>query len=50
MFLKFDPYRVLCSLLYSKLVNCILIKISVQHVCFVKGRGHAVVEKETLKF
>ena len=39
MFLKFDPYRVWCSIFYSKLVNCILFKIIVQHVRFVKGRG-----------
>jgi hypothetical protein len=39
MFLKFDPYRVWYSIFYSKLVNCILFKIIVQHVCFVKGRG-----------
>ena len=39
MFLKFDPYRVWCSIFYSKLVNCILFKIIVQPVCFVKGRG-----------
>jgi hypothetical protein len=38
MFLKFDPYRVWCSIFYSKLVNCILFKIIVQHVRFVKGR------------
>jgi hypothetical protein len=38
MFLKFDPYRVWCSILYSKLVNCILFKIIVQHVRFVKCR------------
>jgi hypothetical protein len=39
MFLKFDPYRVWCSIFYSKLVNCILFKIIVQHVCFEKDRG-----------
>jgi hypothetical protein len=39
MFLKFDPYRVWCSIFYSKLVNCILFKIIVQHIRFVKGRG-----------
>jgi hypothetical protein len=39
MFLKFDPYRVWCSIFYSKLVNCILFKIIVQHVRFVKGRA-----------
>ena len=39
MFLKFDPYRVWCSIFYSKLVNCILFKIIMQHVRFVKGRG-----------
>jgi hypothetical protein len=38
MFLKFDPYRVWCSIFYSKLVNCILFKIIVQHVRFVKCR------------
>jgi hypothetical protein len=36
MFLNFDPYRVWCSIFYSKLVNCILFKIIVH---FVKGRG-----------
>ena len=39
MFVKYDPYRVWCSIFYSKLVNCILFKIIVQHVRFVKGRG-----------
>jgi hypothetical protein len=39
MFLKFDPNRVWCSIFHSKLVNCILFKIIVQHVRFVKGRG-----------
>jgi hypothetical protein len=48
MFLKYDPYRVWCSIFYSKLVNCMLFKIIVQHVRFVKGRGgHVVVGKET---
>jgi hypothetical protein len=35
----FDPYMIWCSIFYSKLVNCILFKIIVQHVRFVKGRG-----------
>ena len=39
MFLKFDPYRVWCSIFYSKLVNCILLKITVQHIRFVKDTG-----------
>ena len=39
MFLKYDPYRVWCSILYSKLINCILFKMIMQHVRFVKGRG-----------
>ena len=39
MFLKFEPYRVWCSIFYSKLVNSILFKIIVQHVRFVKCRG-----------
>jgi hypothetical protein len=39
MFLKFYPYRVWCSIFYSKLINCTLFKIVVQHVRFVKGRG-----------
>jgi len=39
MFLKFDPYRVSYSIFYSKLVDCILFKIAVQHLCFVKDRG-----------
>ena len=37
--LKFDPFRVWCSIFYSKLVNCILFKIIVQHDCFLKDRG-----------
>ena len=36
MFLKCDPYRVWCSIFYSKLVNCILLK---SLFVFVKGRG-----------
>jgi hypothetical protein len=36
MFLKCDPYRVLCSIFYSKLVNCILLR---SLFVFVKGRG-----------
>jgi hypothetical protein len=36
MFLKCDPYRVWCSIFYSKLVNCIL---SRSLFVFVKGRG-----------
>ena len=39
MFLKFDPFRVWCSIFYSKLIKCILFKIIVQHVRVVKGRG-----------
>ena len=39
VFLKFNPFRVWCSIFYSKLIDCILFKIIVQHVCFVKGRG-----------
>jgi hypothetical protein len=39
MFLKFDPHRVLYSIFYSNLVDCILFKIFVQNVCFVKGGG-----------
>ena len=39
MFLKCGPYRVWCSIFYSKLVNCILFKIIVQPLVFVKGRG-----------
>ena len=50
MFLKFDPCRVWCSIFYSKLVNCILFKIIVQHIRFVKGRGTWDSGKETLKF
>jgi hypothetical protein len=38
MFLKIDPYRGWYSIFYSKLINCILFKIFVQHICFVKGR------------
>jgi hypothetical protein len=36
MFLKCDPYRVWCSIFYSKLVNCILLRAL---FIFVKGRG-----------
>jgi hypothetical protein len=49
MFLKFDPYRVWCSIFYSKLVNCILFKIIVQHVRFVKGRGTCGSEERNVK-
>jgi hypothetical protein len=49
MFLKFDPYRVWCSIFYSKLVNCILFKIIVQHVRFVKGRGTCGSGKRNVK-
>ena len=38
MFLKFDPYWIWYSIFYSKLVDCILFKIVVQHICLVKGR------------
>jgi hypothetical protein len=34
----------------AKIVDCIFLKIVDQHVCFVKGRGHVVVGKETLKY
>ena len=36
MFLKCDPYRVWCSIFYSKVVNCILLR---SLFVFVKGRG-----------
>jgi hypothetical protein len=36
MFLKCDPYRVWCSIFYSKLVNYILLR---SLFVFVKGRG-----------
>jgi hypothetical protein len=36
MFLKCDSYRVWCSIFYSKLVNCILLR---SLFVFVKGRG-----------
>jgi hypothetical protein len=36
MFLKCDPYRVWCSIFYSKLVNCILLR---SLFVFVKGKG-----------
>jgi hypothetical protein len=36
MFLKCDPYRVWCSIFYSKFVNCILLR---SLFVFVKGRG-----------
>jgi hypothetical protein len=49
MFLKFDPYRVWCSIFYSKLINCILFKIIVQHVRFVKGRGTCGSEERNVK-
>jgi hypothetical protein len=48
-FLKFDPYRVWCSIFYSKLVNCILFKIIVQHVRFVKGKGTCGSGKKNVK-
>ena len=38
MFLKFGPYMWMFNI-YSKLIDCILIKIIVQYVCFVKGIG-----------
>ena len=36
MFLKSYPYRVWCSIFYSKLVNCIILR---SLFVFVKGRG-----------
>ena len=39
MFLKFDQYRVLYLLFYSKLVGCIIFNITEWQVCFVKDRG-----------
>jgi hypothetical protein len=39
MFLKCDPYRVWCSIFYSKLVNCILLSRLRSLFVFVKGRG-----------
>ena len=47
--LKFDPFRVWCSIFYSKLVNCILFKIIVQHVCFLKDRGTCGSEERNVK-
>jgi hypothetical protein len=49
MFLKYDPYRVWCSIFYSKLVNCILFKIIVQHVRFVKGRRTCISGERNVK-
>jgi hypothetical protein len=46
MFLKCDPYRVWCSIFYSKLVNCILLRYL---FVFWKVWKHAVAGKETLK-
>jgi hypothetical protein len=37
------------TIFYSTLVDSIRSKIVVQHVCFVKGRGHVVARKEMLK-
>jgi hypothetical protein len=46
MFLKCDPYRVWCSIFYSKLVNCTLL----DHCSFLwKVEEHAVAGKETFK-
>ena len=39
-----------CSIFYSKLVNCILLKIIVQHVRFVKGRGACGSGERNFKF
>jgi hypothetical protein len=36
MFLKCDPHRIWCSIFYSKLVNCILLR---SLFVFMKGRG-----------
>ena len=45
-----DPYRVWCSIFYSKLVNCILLRSLCSTFVLWKVREHAVVGKETLKF
>ena len=50
MFLKSDPYRVWCSIFYSKLVNCILLRSLCSTFVLWKVGEHAVVGKETLKF
>jgi hypothetical protein len=44
LFLKCDPYRVWCSIFYSILVNCILLR---SLFIFVKGRGTCSRGKET---
>ena len=46
MFLKCDPYRVWCSIFYSKLVNCILLR---SLFVFVKGRGTCGSEERNVK-
>jgi hypothetical protein len=46
MFLKCDPYRVWCSIFYSKLVNCILLR---SLFVFVKGRGTCGSGERTVK-
>jgi hypothetical protein len=46
----YDPYRVWCSISYSKLIICILFKISAARSFLWKVGEHAVVGKETLKF
>jgi hypothetical protein len=53
MFLKCDPYMVWCSIFYSKIVNCILFKIIVQHVSYLyvtyqKRHSNSVGEQEWL--
>ena len=37
IFRKFDPYRVWCSIFYSKLVDCILFMIFVQYILWKLG-------------
>ena len=46
MFLKCDPYRVWCSIFYSKFVNCILLR---SLFVFVKGRGTCGSGKRNVK-
>jgi hypothetical protein len=47
MFLKCDLYRVWCSIFYSKLVNCILLR---SLFVFVKGRGTCGSGERNVKF
>ena len=49
MFLKCDPYRVWCSIFYSKLVKCILLRSLCNTFVFVKGRGTCCSRERNVK-